>query len=336
MPFYTTRPPRNQDQPASGHMWVPIDDERTIVFQWTYHPTRALTESELNRMMHGVDGQDGFDPSLQNLLPPTSEPFGAWRPKQSRENGYWLDYAAQKSGPNSPQALAALGELDEQIGKLVSGFRAAYASAPSLWLVATEYVIMPVDHVTYPNRVLRQAGLLQVRTQDDGEHLDLAASRAWCLVDHQLAHVFVRDADRQVISQVKTLFDQTEGIAQVLAGDERKKVSLDHPRSGEVILVSTPHSWQAYYWWLDDARAPAFARTVDIHRKPGYDPVELCFDPATRSIPLDASLIKGSHGAPATSAAQRGVLLASEPGVFDFDQLADTDVAEIVLRQFGL
>jgi predicted AlkP superfamily pyrophosphatase or phosphodiesterase len=247
-----------------------------------------------------------------------------------------LDYAAQKSGPNSPQALAALGELDEQIGKLVAGFRAAYASAPSLWLVATEYVIVPVDHVTYPNRNLRQAGLLQVRTQDDGEHLDLAASRAWCLVDHQLAHVFVRDADRQVISQVKTLFDQTEGIAQVLAGEERKKFSLDHPRSGEVILVSTPHSWQAYYWWLDDGRAPAFARTVDIHRKPGYDPVELCFDPATRSIPLDATLIQGSHGAPATSAAQRGVLLASEPGVFDFEQMADTDVAEIVLRQFGI
>ena len=74
-------------------------------------------------------------------------------------------------------------------------------------------------------------------------------------------------------------------------------------------LISTPNSWQAYYWWIDDARAPKFARTVDIHRKPGYDPVELHFDIATKSIPLDATLVKGSHGAPARDASQRGVLL---------------------------
>ena len=97
---------------------------------------------------------------------------------------------------------------------------------------------------------------------------------------------------------------------------ERKKYAIDHERAGDVVLISTPNSWQAYYYWLDDAKAPKFARTVDIHNKPGYDPVELHFDFATKSIPLDATLIKGSHGAPAASEAQRGVLLSSQRGMF--------------------
>ena len=97
-----------------------------------------------------------------------------------------------------------------------------------------------------------------------------------------------------------------------------------------------PESWQAYYWWMADDRAPKFARTVDIHRKPGYDPVELCFDPATKSIPLDATLIKGSHGAPAVDPSQRSVLLASDPTLLPGPSVADTDVFDIVLRHFGL
>ena len=103
----------------------------------------------------------------------------------------------------------------------------------------------------------------------------------------------------------------------------------------DVVIVSAADSWQAYYWWLDDRSAPSYARTVDIHRKPGYDPVELHFDPRTKSIPLDARLVAGSHGAPAVSEQQRGVLLASQRGVFVEAPLADTDVFEIVMRQFG-
>ena len=103
------------------------------------------------------------------------------------------------------------------------------------------------------------------------------------------------------------------------------------------MLISAPDSWQAYYWWLDDGRAPDFARTVDIHGKPGYDPVELCFDRATKSIPLDAALIRGSHGAPAVDQAQKTVILASEPGHFPRPRsMVDTDVFEVVTRQFGV
>ena len=102
------------------------------------------------------------------------------------------------------------------------------------------------------------------------------------------------------------------------------------------MLISTPNSWQAYYWWLDDDRAPGFARTVDIHRKPGFDPVELHFDPATRSIPLDATRVRGSHGAPAVDASQRTVLLVSNPGLLPGVSVTDTDVFRVVVEQFGI
>jgi len=247
-----------------------------------------------------------------------------------------LDYAAQRDGPDSEAAMTALTELDDVIASLVSNFTTAYADQELTWMVASEYVITPVDHVTYPNRMLRSAELLNVRDEDDGEHLDVANSPAWALVDHQFSHVFVKDADPHVVQQVAELFEGQPGISEVLVGDNRQKYGLDHERSGEVVLISTANSWQAYYWWEDDARAPGFARTVDIHRKPGYDPVEMHFDRATKSIPLDATLVKGSHGAPANTPAQQGILLVSQKGVLNGDRLSDTDVAGLVLRQFGI
>ncbi|MCA9249218.1 MAG: alkaline phosphatase family protein [Planctomycetales bacterium] len=257
-----------------------------------------------------------------------------WRPN------FWtiylphLDYAAQKFGPDSPQALAALAELDGAVARLVERFHAAY-DAPPLWLAASEYTIVPVDHVLYPNRLLREAGLLHVREENGLEYLDLA-SPAWALCDHQLAHVFVRERDTATIERAADLFRGAAGVAEVLVGEERAKYGLAHQRSGEIVLVSTANSWQAYYWWFDDSRAPDFARTVDIHRKPGYDPCEMIFDPATKGISLDATLIRGSHGAPAASASQCGVLLSSEPNVLPGDQLRDIDVARLVLKQFGV
>ena len=247
-----------------------------------------------------------------------------------------LEYAAQRTGPDSPAALAAVAELDAVIGAMADGFAAAYGDTKPVLIAASEYVITPVSHVAYPNRVLRDAGLLAVRDAGDGEHLDLVASRAWALVDHQFSHVFVKDADAATQRRVVELFRGVEGIAEVLAGDDRARYALDHPRSGEVILVSEPHSWQAYYWWLDDRLAPPFARTVDIHRKPGYDPVELHVDMPSRTIPLDATRVKGSHGAPVHSESQRGVIVASQSGVLTRQTLADVDVYEVVLRQFAV
>ena len=243
-----------------------------------------------------------------------------------------LDYAAQKFGPDSEKAIEAVGELDVLIGGLVKQMNAALEN-PS-WMVHGEYVIWPVDHVSYPNRILRVAGQLEVSESDSDagkEQLDFANSPAWALVDHQFSHVFVKDRSADVIDQVVRLFENADGIGKVLTSADRG--SLDHERSGDVVLASDSNSWQAYYWWLDDEKAPSFARTVDIHRKPGYDPVELCFDMATMSVPLDATLIKGSHGVPTENG--EGVLVFSDSAMVEVDRLTESQVFETVMRFFA-
>jgi hypothetical protein len=247
-----------------------------------------------------------------------------------------LEYAAQKLGPDTPAAHAALQELDAVVGRLIDALAEAYAGREIVWLAASEYVITAVTQVSYPNRILRQLGHLQVHTRAGQELLDFEHSAAWAMVDHQFSHVFVREADAHLINDLAQRFVDEPGIAEVLVGPEREKYALDHPHAGELVLISDPSSWQAYYWWLDDARAPAYARTVDIHRKPGYDPVELHLDPRTRSIPLDATLVGGSHGAPVTDDAQRGVLLGSQAEVLPIAGARDVDVAPLVLGQFGI
>ena len=246
-----------------------------------------------------------------------------------------LDYSAQKEGPDSLAAMKAVQELDRVIGRLMVGLRNAYDGDPA-WLVAGEYAITEVDQVLYPNRILREAGLLKVREEADGEYLDTAGSDAWALADHQVAHVYVRDAEPEVVERVAKLFQDQPGVGEVLAGQSREEYHLNHPRSGEVVLAAEPNAWFAYYYWLDDARAPNFTRRVDIHRKPGYDPVELFFDPATRGIPLNAELIRGSHGAPVRERKQRAVAISSRPGVFPSEPVRDTDIFHVALGQFGI
>jgi predicted AlkP superfamily pyrophosphatase or phosphodiesterase len=249
-----------------------------------------------------------------------------------------LDYAAQKFGPNSPQALTALGELDAAIGRLIDGYAAA-GIEDVLWLAASEYAITEVTSVGYPNRVLRAAGLLALDVDAEGrEQLNVRESRAWALVDHQFVHVFVRDPGD--VARVAELFRAEATVAEVLSGDERGRYALNHPRSGEVVLVSRPDAWFAYCWWLDIAHAPPYARTVDIHRKPGYDPVELFIEMPARTIPLNAGLVKGSHGHPDASCG--GVLISSDASACQGailggrGDLKDTDVARIVVSNFGL
>lgn len=246
-----------------------------------------------------------------------------------------LDYAAQKTGPHSEEADRAAAELDSELGRLIDGVPEAYGSDP-VWLVVSEYTMRDVRQVALPNRRLREAGFLTVRREEDGEHLDVAASRAWAMADHQFSHVFVRDpAD---VPQVAAALQTLPGIATVLDDAGKARYGMDHPRSGELVLVSEPDSWQAYYWWLDDAQAPGFARSVDIHRKPGYDPVELFWDHEARGVPLDASLVRGSHGVPVDRGDSRGALIVSEGGMLPRPgprELTDADVANIVLAYFS-
>ncbi len=247
-----------------------------------------------------------------------------------------LDYAAQKFGPDSEQAIAALTEVDEIIGRLIDGYADA-GFEDILWLVASEYVITPVDGVCYPNRILREAGLLTLKEEEGLEYLQPGDSKAWAMVDHQIAHVFVRDEND--VDSTANLFRNHPDIAEVLVGEELKKYNINHPRSGEILLISQPEKWFAYYWWTDDSKAPSFARTVDIHRKPGYDPVEMFINMPEKETPLDATLVKGSHGYPADVPERRGILISSDSTKLPetaSDYLLDVDVAGIVLQHFGV
>ncbi len=242
-----------------------------------------------------------------------------------------LDYAAQRSGPDSPPAIAALRELDDVVGSFFETVAGLFENEHTAWLATSEYEIVDVDHVLFPNRVLREAGLLRANQSDVGEQLDLVASGAWALVDHQFSHVFVKSAGD--IPRVVELFRNRPGVSMVVAGSQREQLNMDHPRAGEVVIVSDASSWQAYYWWLEDDQAPAFARTVDIHRKPGYDPVELFWDRESNGVPLNAALVRGSHGALVANG--EGVCLSSQPDFLGASHIADHELAARVVRHFA-
>jgi len=257
-----------------------------------------------------------------------------------------LDYAAQRSGPDSPAARSACAELDAVIGTLVEDFGRLVAPDELTVLVAGEYRIRPVSRVLFPNRILREAGLLAVQSGPDGEILDIAASRAWALADHQVAHVYLGTGSTPGdVERVAGLFRGRADVARVLVAADLVAAGLestDRPgagsRCGDVVVETALDAWHSYAYWLDDESAPSFARTIDIHRKPGYDPLELHIDRARLpavAIPLDAALVKGSHGAIDPAAAHDTVFIASRPDVADARPLAMQEIAGIVLRLCG-
>jgi len=256
-----------------------------------------------------------------------------------------LDYAAQRSGPDSPAALAACGELDAEIAALVADVGALVGAGNLTVLVVGEYAIRPVSRAVFPNRILREAGLLAIRDVADGEILDLRDSVAWALADHQVCHVYLRDGgDGRLRDQVAALFRGASGVGRVICGDELVNTGVaaapvqgTESRCGDVVIESELAAWFAYPYWIDDARAPAFARTIDIHRKPGYDPLELHLDRSTLpriAIPRDPTLVKGSHGAVDPAAVHETIFIASRPDVTDAPALALHEIAGLVRRLF--
>ena len=258
-----------------------------------------------------------------------------------------LDYAAQRSGPDSPPALAACAELDAEIANLVDGYGAVVGHDELIVLVAGEYRIRPVSHAMFPNRLLREAGFLSVAAEaEGGELLDIAASRAWALADHQVSHIYLRDGhDHGLVAEIAGLFRGREGVGQVLTGADLVETGLsataqptEASRCGDLVVTSPLDGWQAYPYWLDDSRAPSFARTIDLHRKPGYDPLELHLDRSRLpqiAIPLDTSLVKGSHGAVDPALPHETIFISSRANVAAAP-LAMHEVADAVLRLFGL
>jgi predicted AlkP superfamily pyrophosphatase or phosphodiesterase len=259
-----------------------------------------------------------------------------------------LDYGLQKKGPAVADVATELTELDALVGDLIDFYERHGARV----IVLSEYGIVPVSRPVHPNRVLREAGLIAYRMELGREVIDIGGSEAFAMADHQISHVYVRDPAR--VPEVRALFDGVAGVGEVLDEAGKREYGLDHERSGELVLIAEPDSWFTYYYWLDDAKAPDYARTVDIHRKPGYDPVELFLDPAIRVppvalgsrlvrkklgfrtlmdvIPLDASLVRGSHGRIPDDPSKGPLLMTNAPDLLPDGDVAATDVHDLILR----
>ena len=257
-----------------------------------------------------------------------------------------LDYVLQRLGPDG-DLTKDLAEIDSLCGRLIEYFSGRGCRV----VVLSEYGITKVDRPIHPNRILRGAGLLAVKEDLGREYLDTGRCRAFAVADHQIAHVYIdKSAD---VPAVKALFQNVPGVEQVLDGDGKRAAGLDHERSGELVLISSSDAWFTYYFWNDDARAPDYARTVNIHAKPGYDPCELFLDPQLRFpkvaiarslarkllgfrylmevIPLDASLVKGSHGRITDRDQDGPLMMTTEPKLLGSGRIESTDVCRLLL-----
>ena len=252
-----------------------------------------------------------------------------------------LDYVLQRVGPGG-ELGQDLGEIDAVCGQLLD----FYQERGCRVVVLSEYGISEVSSVVHPNRVLRGAGLLELKEDLGREYLDPGRCRAFAVADHQIAHVYI--ADPADLPRVRELFDDQPGVEHVLDREGQREFGLDHPRSGELVLLSRPDSWFSYYFWQDDERAPDYARTVNIHAKPGYDPCELFIDPAITLpklkvgwtllkkalgfrylmdvTPLDPGLVRGSHGRTCDVDDQKPVLMSTTPQLLDSSCVPATEV----------
>lgn len=348
---------------------------------WWYNMYADVEWSVTPRPSYPADGRKVFDsyshpPELRHQLQEKHGIFPLlkfWGPGADIESSRWiaeasvdvlkqhqptllmvylphLDYNLQRLGPRDPRIAEDVRQVDAEAGKLINAAREHGAEV----VVVSEYAITQATTSVQINRVLREAGWLTVRQEPLGwETLDTGASRAFAVSDHQVAHVYIREG--KDVSAVAELLSKTSGIERVLDAEGKREVGLDHERSGELVAIAAPGAWFTYYFWLDDDLAPDYARTVDIHRKPGYDPVELLVDPqlpfpklriARRLaqkllgfryymdvISLNANLIQGTHGrlpTPGKEESEAPVFISSSRKI-ECDDIPLTAVKKMVL-----
>lgn len=344
---------------------------------WWYNMYSSVDWSATPRPIYPADGRKVLDiytsPSdLRDRLVSElgSFPFFQfWGPGSGRESSQWiadaaeavdrwhsptlllaylphLDYDIQRFGTGHERTRVSVREIDEVCGRLIARCRERGRRV----IVLSEYGLVDVSRPVHINRALRQAGVLAVRDELGTDALDPGASTAFAVADHQVAHVYVSDHGQ--IDRVRRIVEQLPGVEHVL--DRRRQVAfgIDHERSGELVAIAAADAWFTYYYWMDDGRAPDYARTVDIHRKPGYDPVELFLDPALTAprvsvavtlakkalgfrylmkvIALDAGLVRGSHGRLTDDLEDGPVLLSSEPDAVA-EPLDATTVRDVIL-----
>jgi len=259
-----------------------------------------------------------------------------------------LDYCLQKLGPSHPDIPLYLKEIDSLCGDLIDNAQNTGTEV----IILSEYGITEVSKPIHINRILREAGFIQVRNELGSEILDMGASRAFAVSDHQIAHIYIKN--KKDIKTVKGVLMKNSDIAEIIIPKNNTSFNINHDRSGDLIAISKENAWFTYYYWISGSRAPDFARTVDIHRKPGYDPVELFIDPKLRFpklsiakriikkkmglrvlmdiIPIDADLVKGSHGRLPTSSSDMPVFISSNENLSSTKNIIHaTDVKELIL-----
>jgi predicted AlkP superfamily pyrophosphatase or phosphodiesterase len=258
-----------------------------------------------------------------------------------------LDYNFQRLGPDDPAVAQDVEALDAIVGNLISFFHERGVRV----VVLSEYGLVPVRHPIHLNRLFRKQGWVAIKEELGLEMLDCGASKVFAVADHQVAHIYINDTS--LAKSVRSLVENQQGIAAVFAKAEPG--GINHPRAGDLIAVANEQSWFTYYYWLDDARAPDFARCVDIHRKPGYDPVELFLDPNLHFpklkiawrllqkklgfrmlmdvIPLEAGLVKGSHGARPASIGDYPIIMAEQGLDAGAKPIASTQVYDALKQQ---
>ncbi len=348
---------------------------------WWYAMNTSATWTVTPRPVYHHDGSKSPDfyaapPELKRLISERHDTFplfNFWGPTANHASTRWiaqsfvtafnhtnpdvalcylphLDYDLQRFGPTGSHLAGNLAEIDHCVGLILDGIK---QDAYNL-LIVSEYGISHVAGACYPNRALRSAGLLDVSSNAAGELIDTGTSRAFAVCDHQLAHVYVKNSKDipRVLESLKSL----PGVQSAHLADERSALGLNHSRSGEIILLSESRSWFAYDYWLDTSRKPDFAQSVEIHKKPGYDPRELFFDPSGGRLralkalmrkklglryilnpcPLDDTLVKGSHGLPATDPQDGALLIASAPAVEKHTPSHQRDVAKIACALLGI
>ncbi len=250
--------------------------------------------------------------------------------------------------PINPAIHRDLEQIDAIVGDLISFFQGRSIEV----LLLSEYGITNVDRPIHLNRLFREKGWIMVKDELGLEMLDCGASKIFAVADHQVAHIYLND--RSIEPEAIALLENTPGVAGVMGARGKIEAGINHPRAGNFIAVADEHAWFTYYFWLEDRKAPDFSRCVDIHRKPGYDPVELFLDPKIPAvklkilwrllqkkfgfrmlmdlIPLDATLVKGSHGCRPASAADWPVLITHQPAVLEAPQIESTEVYQIIKR----
>ncbi len=259
-----------------------------------------------------------------------------------------LDYNLQRFGPSDAAIQKDLLEIDRVCGDLIN----FYDSREAQIVVLSEYGITDVNTPIHLNRILREHDLITVREELGLEMLDAGASAAFAVADHQIAHVYVNDQSR--LRQVREILEQVDGVERVLDDTGKREFGLDHPRAGDFVAISRSDAWFTYYYWLNDRKAPDFSRTVDIHRKPGFDPVELFLDPSLKLpqvkvgftllkkqlgfrylmqvIPLDASLVKGSHGRVTDLPVDAPLFATRQINLFNGSSVDATQVHKLILQ----